>query len=267
MSNIKLLSVDMDGTLLNSDLEISNKNLIALRKLIDNDMQIVFSTGRTFKASYYYSKKYNIKAHIICYNGGLVKEADSENFLYSSKMNIEAAKEILYIADMFDIYTKVYIDDVLYVKEESIEAKEFSMTNRIPYKCVGKLYKFIDKEPNMIVFIDDLPKMNVIKAAVESKFYDLITVTSSSLKGLELISYGNSKKNSLEILCNKLGIKNSEVISIGNGLNDLEMLEWSEIGVAVKNSDPQLLKKVKEVSDYTNDENAVYHILKKYNII
>lgn len=267
MPSVKLLSVDMDGTLLNSNFEISVKNLYALNKLLNNNIQVVFATGRTFKAANYYAKVHNLNVFIICYNGSFIKKSGSDKVLYLSKINVNIAKDILKKAEEYNIYSKVYINDVLYIQNDSDEARNFSKNNKIIYKCVGKLSNFLNEDPNMIVFIDNFEKINIIKNVINYNFKNVVSITSSEPGSLELISYGCSKKNSLELLCKKLNIENSEVISIGNGINDLEMLKWSKYGIALKNSDPELLGAYKYISKYTNEDDAIYHILKEYKII
>ncbi|MTI46282.1 Cof-type HAD-IIB family hydrolase [Sporosalibacterium faouarense] len=261
MSSYKLVALDMDGTLLDDNLEISKKNKDSIINLVNKGTHVILATGRTFKAASFYAKELNLDIPIITYNGSLIKEVITEKILYSRHISNNVAREILKVGEELDVYIKVYIDDVLYIEGEVEEAVSFSRNHRIDYKVIGKLSENINKDPYMIVFKDDTRKINkIIEYLKKSK--DLpVSFTLSTPNSLEIMDKGVSKANALEYLTNKLGIQSNEVIAVGNSLNDYEMISWAGLGIAMKNSDKQLLDKWDTISKYDNNEDGISHIL------
>lgn len=262
-----MVVVDMDGTLLNDKLKISERNLYAINRLIKNNMKVIFATGRVFKSAQYYAKLMNLDLPIITYNGALIRKVLSDDIMFSSKIDIKTAKNLLSFAEENDIYVKVYIDDILYVASESEETKKFSKDYRLPYKIIGKLSQNISSAPYMIVLKDNAEKIRKIRKKFSQFNNKDIAYTSSTPYCVEIMAAKVSKKLALQQLSKTLNIAREEIITIGNSLNDLEMLQWAGTGVAMKNSDEDLLKiYTTNISSHTNDEDGVYHILNELEV-
>lgn len=266
MSSYKLVALDMDGTLLNDNLEISTRNRDKIINLVKSGIHVVLATGRTFKAARYYANELGLDIPIITYNGSLIKEVITEKVIYSTQITNEVARKILGIGEKLDVYTKAYIDDVLFVAGESEEAVSFSQNHRISYEVIGKLSENINDNPYMIVFNDSIEKIDRIKKCLNDSKDLPVSFTLSTPNSLEVMDIGVSKAKALEYLAKELNIARDEVIAIGNSLNDYEMISWAGLGIAMRNSDDQLLDKWNIISHYDNNENGVSHILDKYCI-
>jgi len=264
MKEFKLIAIDMDGTLLNDDLEISQKNKAVIRNLINKGKIVILATGRTFKSASHYAKQLQLDVPIITYNGALIKETISNDIVYSKTIDIGYAKELLSFGEKYDVYTKVYIDDVLFVKSECDEAKTFSQRHRIDYRSIGRLSRGIEDNPYLIVFKDSLDKIKNVKEKIKTELKLPISYTMSTPNSLEFTSAGVSKATSLEYLTARLNIKRDETLAIGNSLNDLDMLRWAGLGIAMKNSDESLLKKWNVASEFDNNDDGVAKILNKF---
>ena len=264
VSSYKLVALDMDGTLLDDNLKISARNKEKILRLVKEGIHVVLATARTFKAASYYAKELGLDIPIITYNGSLIKEVITGKVIYSKQIINSAAKEILTIGEKLNVYTKVYINDVLYVEGEAEEAVSFSQKHRISYKVIGKLSENINDDPYMIVFKDHKEKINKAIEYLNNSISLPISFTLSTLNSLEVMDKGVSKATALECLTNELGIDRNEVIAIGNSLNDYEMISWAGLGVAMKNSDKQLLDKWDIISQYDNNKDGISHVLDKY---
>jgi Cof subfamily protein (haloacid dehalogenase superfamily) len=262
-----MVAVDMDGTLLNNNSEVSEKNRLAINQLIKNDIKVIFATGRVFCSAQKHAKQMNLDLPMVTYNGALIKRVFSEEVIYSSKIELEAAVKLLKFAEEKNLYTKLYIDDVLHVEKETEESIRFSAKNGVPYKVIGKLSENIKDRPYMIVFIDSPDNIKKLKQEFHEVENKEVNYTSSTNYSIEVVAPEISKGHSLQRVCEHLGIVREEVLAIGNSTNDLEMLKWAGTGVAMKNSDEELLKKHDIVSSYSNDEDGVYHILKEFGVI
>lgn len=260
--SIKLVAVDLDGTLLNDSLILTDLNKIAICRLLNKGIHVVFSTGRTYRSAKQYAKEFGYDMPIITYNGAFIKRIYSEEILYSKTISFRNTREILHFAEDKNIYTKVYIDDVLYVKEESELTTTFVKAHKIHYKVVGKLSKNIHKEPYMIVLIDQEEKIRWIRAEIEQSMK--LPYTLSTPRSIEFLPNGISKREGLRRVAESLKIRKKEILAIGNSLNDLELLRWAGIGLAMNNSDMELKEHWDHISKYNNNEDGVARIIQEY---
>ncbi|MFZ7132557.1 MAG: Cof-type HAD-IIB family hydrolase [Eubacteriales bacterium] len=259
---IRLVVIDMDGTLLDDALMLSQKNEEKIHDLIDKGIDVVFATGRTFKATQHYAEIFIRDIPLITYNGALIKTSLSEEIIASKTMLLEDAYKILAFGEKENTYTKVYINDVLYVDKETPEAIAFSRNHGIKYQAVGRLKDNIKKPPYLIVFKDSIGKITEMRKKLS--IFNNLSYTLSTPGSLEFMPKNTSKALSIAKLAKKIGIKREETLAIGNSLNDYDMLKWAGIGVAMKNSDVELKKYWNNISQYDNNEDGVSKIIDKY---
>ncbi len=263
MKNIKLVAIDMDGTLLDDSLVLSERNRNMINELLKKGIHVVFATGRTFKAAQFYAKQLDKEIPLITYNGALVKMTISEEEILSNTIPMESAYKVIKLGQEHNIYMKIYIDDTLYVEKETPEAINFSKEHRINYRIAGELSKNIKKPPHMIVFKDSLNKITRLREKLKKDLNNRFCFTLSTPYSLEFSAQGISKANRLIYLANKLDIASQEILAIGNSLNDLDMLKLAGIGIAMKNSDDELKSQWDNISEYTNNDDGVAKIIEE----
>ena len=257
--NIKLVALDIDGTLLDDNLEISVRTKKTIEDLISRKIYVALVTGRTFRAAEFIRKKLGVEMPIIAYNGGKVV-IPPKGEVFGRKIPLTEAIKVIKYGEERDLYVKVYIDDVLYIKEPDAKSLAFSSSNNINYKVVGKLSENIYEDVNMVIVYYEYD----IHGVIDEKLNDIdVTITTSVSNSIDVIPKGVSKAKGLKIVADYLGIGRDAILAIGNSLNDLEMLQYAGIGIAMKNSDLGLLREWNNVSEYTNNEEGVYHIIKQ----
>jgi Cof subfamily protein (haloacid dehalogenase superfamily) len=265
MNGFKLIAIDLDGTLLNDNHEISLLNKMAIRKVLNRGIQVTLVTGRVYKSAVYYAEELGLDSFLVLCNGALIKNREAE-VLYASRLDMALTGKLLEFAERNRVYIKVYIDDTLFIKEETEEARNFSKVHRIQYKAVGDLSAYIEKEPDLIVFKGLSENITKLSKELRTEFGENISITQSFPTSLELMARHVSKREALIRLAEYLGVKREEVLAIGNSLNDLEMLEWAGQGVAMSNSYPLLKNRWHTVSRYDNNHDGVAHILEEYSL-
>lgn len=256
--NTELVALDLDGTLLDSNLQVSQRTKEKIRELVDRGIHVALVTGRTFKAAEFIRESLGLDLPIVAYNGGKVVFSKNEE-VFSTKIPLAEALKIIKYGEERNLYVKVYIDDVLHIKEPDEKSLAFSVSNNIDYKVVGKLSENIHEDVNMIVvyYKED------IHGVIDEKLKDIkVTITTSVSNSIDVIPEGISKDKGLKMVAEHLNIERNNILAFGNSLNDLEMLKYAGIGIAMKNSDISLLRKWDNISRYTNDEEGVYHIIK-----
>lgn len=255
---IKLIALDIDGTLLDDGGNISPNTNSKLKELIEKGVHIVLATGRTHQSADNLQKRLSLDVPIISYNGGKVT-IPSRGEIFDSKIPAKDALKIIEYAEENNVYAKVYIDDVMYISEEDQVSINFAKNHGIDYSAIGKLSSNIQQDVSMIVFIEKNEGLNDI----ETLFGDMnVSITRSMPQAYEFMAKGITKGSSLKILSDYLGINREEILAVGNALNDLEMLKFAGLGIAMKNSDHVLLKSWDIVSEYTNNEDGVFQIIK-----
>lgn len=267
----KLVAIDMDGTLLNSQHEISERNKKAIKDATEKGINIVITTGRIFTSAKYYAKLLGIKTPIIACNGAYIREYERNNVIYDCPMNLEDCIKVLVEAEKNEIYYHLYDNQNFYVKELKYSSlKYFNWNNE--QKPEDRINIHI--ESNLIQLLEmEKPKIYKIVLMDENKdklvrFRDLIEknkeieIDSSWHNNLEIMNKGVSKGNALNHLCKLLGIKNSEVAAIGDNHNDISMFKYSGYSIAMGNAEEQIKNMADFVTD-TNDNDGVAKAIEK----
>lgn len=264
----KLVAIDMDGTLLNSENKVSNKTREALMMAKEQGIHIILSTGRILKSALYYSKALDLKNPIVASNGAIIVDElgntifkkPIENNLVKDIVNLAREEDIYYhFYDESKFYSHVRVDEVLKFYNEgnnstSIDLEVFNDIDEIVNNKNINIYKFL--------FVDENnEKLKKLRSKLDSM--GNIDTSSSWANNIEAMGHNVSKGEALRELCNKLDISPSEVIAIGDSENDLSMFKFAGLGVAMGNGD----KSIKEQADYitdSNNEEGVAKVIEKF---
>ncbi|QGU96101.1 sugar-phosphatase [Clostridium bovifaecis] len=262
----KLIALDMDGTLLDKNNTISRENSLSIKRAKEKGVKIVLATGRTLKGIKTYLKELDIMDndnYCVTCNGSIVINSGTEEIL--TKMLL-SYKDLLYLYDLskrLGIYihaltTSKCITPV-YNEYTEIESK----MNNVPIEVVdfndinGSLeiikVLFVGTEEKLSSAINNLPK----------EVYAKYTVVRSYPYFLEFMNSEVNKGAGVESLAKKLSIKSNEVICVGDAENDLHMIKYAGLGVAMGNAFPNV-KKAADYITYTNNENGVAHVINKF---
>jgi len=254
----KLIVLDIDGTLIDDNFNVSYKTINIIKTLVENGVHVALATGRAIRAADVVRKQVGIDLPIIGHNGSRIRLANGEE-IYNEKIPLSIAKNIIQYAEENNLYIKIYVGDMFYVKEDNELTQYYSKTHDLEYIIIDELSRELREEPNMITMIYDFP----IDEKEMNKFKDMdINITASTNIGLEFIAKGVTKGAGLKRLAKNLKINRKDILAIGNSLNDLSMLQYAGTGIAMANSDEYLLNRWDNVSKHNNNEEGVYRILK-----
>ena len=258
--DIKLIAIDIDGTLIDDNFTVSENTIDTIKALKEKGVEVSLVTGRAHCGAKKVMNQIGVKLPIISHNGGKVTLEDGKVIL-NEKFPISYIDKVLDHGEKNDIYMKVYIDDLFYVTVES-ELNEWSAKNHgMDYKIIENFNKEILEDINLLIMFYDY---EIGEEHLEEFGHLNVEVTTSMPRAIELIPKGVSKAMGLRQLKKHLNIKQEEILAIGNSFNDLSMLEFAGKGIAMKNSDPILLNSFDNISEFTNNEEGVYKILREY---
>ncbi|HHW56961.1 MAG TPA: HAD family phosphatase [Clostridia bacterium] len=267
----KLIAIDMDDTLLRHDKTISKENIEALHKAREKDVYVVISTGRVFASAYAYADMIGFRTYIIASNGALIRDPDN-NTIYESILNYESMIEIIKTCQKYNTYFQLINDTTVFSPEITNKFQRYAEWNDLfrealkvevkeiknPLKEVGELKASILK---IIIFNEDADTLKKIREELSEN--DSIQITSSYMDNIEIVNKGVSKGRALEILGGYLGIKREEMIAIGDSENDIEMIKFAGLGVAVENA----IEEVKKIADFitkSNMEDGVKYVIDNF---
>ena len=259
-NEIKLIASDLDGTLLNSKKEITDYNKKILSELIHNrNIEFIISTGRPFESILYYNEILNNSNDSIIFNGASIHDREG-NVLYKKIIDENAAESIIKLLKNYEVCIHIYNNGKYIVSDEDFPIK----SNAQMQKNINVMYGLenIDNyQFSKILILGEMDILNFLKKEIDCNFN--IHSCFSGHRFLELVSNGVNKGNALKWICENKGIDISNTIAFGDYLNDIEMVEYAGIGVAMGNS----IDELKEKANYTalsNDEDGLGKFLEEF---
>lgn len=268
MNRFKMICLDIDGTLLNSVHKITEitKEVIGI---VANEKQIpvILVSARMPKGIKFLQKELNIMQPIICYSGALLLDYNN-NILENKVIAISDVRNVYNLAGNMDIHISLYKDDDWYIEKMDEWAKQESeITNIIPniidFNSLFKLWEQKCTGPNKILCMSKSSSMDELNKKVKEMDFQNLNIYPSKPTYLEIMPSSASKTNAIDLLCKKFKIQEAEIIAIGDNYNDIDMIEYAGLGIAMANAP----LKVKQYADYvtlSNDEDGVAEAIKKY---
>ncbi|SEO17904.1 Cof-type HAD-IIB family hydrolase [Paenibacillus sp. OV219] len=246
MGTIKLVALDMDGTLLNERQEISSENAMWIRKAMDAGVTVCFATGRGFQSAVPYAEQLKLDTPMITVNGGEVWHRP--HVLHKrTLMSPEMLKRLHELALSYpECWYWAYTTMDIYNKEKWIEpASDFDAHHWLKFGY----------------HVDDTAIRDAILK--ETASWGGLEITNSSPWNLEMNPVGVSKASAIRELCTLLDIDMSQVAAMGDSLNDIAMIREVGLGVAMGNAQEEV-KAAADVVTVTNEEHAVMHLIRDY---
>ena len=237
---VRAVAMDLDRTILADNLEFSPAVVRAVGRLGEAGIAAIVATGRMFASARPYALQLGVTAPVICYQGALVADPRTGEWLLHRPMGVALAHEVIEAVDAAGFHMNVYVDDELYVEELNEEAITYATHARLEAHAVGDLLAWLDKPTTKIVVVGDPQGLDRLQDDLRARFDGRAFIAKSLPIFLELALPGVSKGSALEFVCDRLGIDPRTVVAFGDGANDVELLETAGLGVAVADADAAL---------------------------
>lgn len=258
----KLVATDLDGTLVGRDLSISPRVRKAVQRVHDAGAHFVMATGRMFRSTLPYAQACDVVTPLITYQGALIRDHRSGEDLWHRTIASDMAKEALEALQETGLHVNLYVDDELLISKLTPEAELYSRISQVQPRIVKSLRDVLVSEPTKIVAIGEPDEIDHWIPQLQARFAGKLYVTKSIPRFLEIANPQISKSVALSHLCERLGIRREEVIAFGDGMNDLDMIEWAGCGVAMENG-PEALKAVADRVTAHVKEDGVARVLEE----
>jgi Cof subfamily protein (haloacid dehalogenase superfamily) len=262
----KLIALDMDGTLLREDKTISKETYRAIQRARAKGVKVVLTTGRPIDGVKRYLNELNLvndDDYVIAYNGSLIQNAKTKEVIAQTLMALDDVSYLYKISQELKVNIHALTD-------HSCIAPKWSTYSQVEADINGISLEFVDfnnleKSTTVVkvMFIDEPDYLSEVVAKLPQEVYEKYTVLRSAPYFLEFLDKSVNKGAGVSILAKELGIKPEEVICVGDAGNDLDMIKFAGLGVAMGNAFPE----VKEIADYitlSNEENGVAHVIDRF---
>lgn len=259
--SIKLLALDLDGTVFGDDLVVSKRVLRAIKAAQDQGVVVTIATGRMFRSAREVAADLQIAQPLICYQGALVAHSSSGEVLYHRTIPQQLARGVVADAAGRAIHLNFYLNDRIYVSRSTPEALFYSRINRdMPIEEVGDLLVWLDRqggaEPTKLVLVTDPEQTDATLALFSELYSHHLQVTKSHPRFTEFTNIECSKGRALAFLASYCGVEREEVMAIGDGHNDLDMISWAGYGVAMSTSPRVVLDAARVITGTLADDGA-----------
>ena len=269
---IKMIGLDMDGTLLTTEKKLTAYTKEVLRKALNQGIEIVLSTGRAITGIPKELLEMPGMKYAVTINGARIIDLQENEVIYENTLSMETALKLLDIIGEYDAIQEAFIDSVCYSSKDKLShANDYFLHPSIAEYVLKSRTPVEDVRATVVEKNKSVDKVNGMFRTVEDKksSYELLTkvsgvvVVSSLGNNWEINAEGTDKGSAMLKLGELLGIRKEEIMACGDGMNDIAMLEAVGLGVAMANADPE----VKEAADYitaSNDEDGVAKAIEKF---
>ncbi len=268
----KLVAIDLDGTLLDMNKEISERNKKAIKLAMEKGVKIVVCSGRVFTGARLYAKQIGSADPIIACNGAIITESHNGNILYSDYMKLEVCLKINEICQKHGVYYHVYAGDTMLTEKLGYTSKKYFERNktlppedRVDIEVVASMEAKLNSIPGkvlkFVIVSDDLQLLRRVRQDMEQ--LSEVDVMSSNYDNFEVMNKGVSKGAALEKLTDIYGIPAQQMIAIGDNENDVSMFDYAGLSIAMENGEA-IAKAASKYITASNDADGVAQAIEKF---
>ena len=265
--SIKLVAVDIDGTLLTNDRKVTPEVFEAVQEAKKQGVKVIIATGRPIPGVQPLLNELNLKEegdYVITFNGGLVQDTSTGENIITETMTYEDYLDIEFLSRKLDVHMHAITKQGIYTANRNIgkyTVHESSLVNMpIFYRTPEEMG---DKEIIKMMYIDEPEVLDAAIEKIPQEFFDKYTIVKSTPFYLEFMNKKASKGHAIKHLAEKMGLTAEQTMAIGDAENDRAMLEAVGNPVVMENGTPEL----KEIAKYitkSNEESGVAHALREW---
>lgn len=263
----KILALDIDGTLTTSDKIITKETKEAVIRLQENGIKVIIASGRSeygFRHIVDELEFVKFGSYVMSFNGGRIINCATGEIVYDNPLALTYLPEIYEVAVENNLGIIGYENDCLISGNGIDKYQEYdAWACKMKLKEVENFPVYFKKPFNKCLLTGEPEHLREVLDNVKKRFEGRLNIFLSEEFFIEVLPDNVHKAAALESFIHKLGVDRKELICIGDGANDITMIEYAGMGVAMANSNPLLIDKADYVTD-SNDNNGVLKAIKKF---
>ena len=267
MGQYKFLALDIDGTVTNSNKEITPAVKAEIRRLQEAGIPVALVSGRPAPGIRHVAAELefsNYNCYVLAFNGGKIIDSRTNEVVYSQTIQLELAHEVCRVAKDYDVAVVTYRgDEIISTDPENEYTGIEAYVTKMPVCGVEDMEKELDYAPDKFLFVAEQAYLESIMPEVQKRFEGRLNIFRSEPFFMEIVPIGIDKAKSLDRLLTMLGMDSSNLVACGDGFNDVSMVDYAGMGVAMANG----CAETKAVANYiapSNDEDGVADAIRRF---
>ncbi|TVQ37600.1 MAG: HAD family phosphatase [Spirochaetaceae bacterium] len=265
---IRLLAVDLDDTLLRDDLTISVRNKRALTAAEDTGVTVLLASGRVRQSMLPYARQLGMldrEGYMISGNGTLLTRSDTGEELTCLRLSVDDAVRAYREIDSAGFPVQVYIGDTAYASRRDPWVDEDCRCSGLRKRVVSRYEQFLHSiEVLKLLIPADPHRIPALQQRLRTRLGDRVNLVTSKPHFLEILPPGADKGSALAHLGDMLSVPRENVMAIGDGMNDVGMIQYAGVGVAIRNAVPDVAERADWVTAGTNEEDGVAEAIERF---
>lgn len=264
------LFLDLDGTTLNDQKEITPGNRRALETARERGCRIVVTSGRPLASALHQARRLELAGpgcYVIAYNGGVVYDCGQDREVFRRTLELETLFTLFDEAGRRGIHIQTYSGDSVLVEPrcDDEDVRHYCGTIGMEYRVIGDIRQ-IPEPPVKALCINgrSWEKLDAMRRWSQERCGAHLSCLFSSRSYLEMMPPDVSKGNALEGLCHRLGLSLKSAVAVGDEANDVSMLLAAGTGVAVANAVPEAKAAADYVTERDNNHDAILEVVERF---
>lgn len=265
--NEKILVLDIDGTLTNSQKQITEETKRGIKNILERGHKVILASGRPTPGMKRYAEELELEkygGYLLSFNGGKIVNCHTGEIVFQKMIPPHVIPLLYKYAQKNDCGLITYYGDSIILgtrMDEYIELE--SKINSMKIRKVDDFIDFVDFEVNKLLMTAPKEKAEVFVKELQDRFGDILSIYRSEPFFIEIMPMNVDKAASLDRMLETIGCTKDDMICCGDGFNDMSMIQYAGVGVAMENAQPQ----VKEVADYitaSNDNDGIVQVIHEF---
>ena len=252
----RLVALDIDGTIRSQEHGISDRTRAAIEAVGRAGAVITVATGRMFRSALASTEGLNLTSPIVSFQGAHVADPGTGEVLWHRPLTPDMVLEALEALEGWGSEIVASIGDEAYVNMMTPWAAGYNERNQGRIHVMDDLSSVADMSPSRLFAVGEPSDIAVLESRLQKTFGSRLHITRSLPTFCEILHPEAGKHNALQWLCDRLGIARSQTVAFGNGYNDVDMLRWAGLGVAVGDALPEVLEAADMVAPPLDEDGA-----------
>jgi Cof subfamily protein (haloacid dehalogenase superfamily) len=236
---IKLIALDLDGTLMDKSRIIPERTRSAVRRATQKGCLVTIATGRGFESAAHFARELGINAPLICCQGALIQDYRDGTIIHTATIPLEVARDVIAFSQLRELEAQVFLEDGrTYMNQASSTIETIARVSGLQVVGVADLFHWLSRPPLKFMFMEREELVPDLVQELQARFDGTLQVVQSWYHLVEATGPDVSKGEALARLAAHLGVEQAATMAIGDQDNDVSMIAWAGLGVAMGDGSP-----------------------------